>query len=76
MLASIRGKALSGGRVLVATDEGLLLLDVDAATGQFREGVLFEDTEPFVSADVDLVPMPGGAIIVATTKEIMQLTLT
>jgi hypothetical protein len=73
MLASVRGKALLGGRVVTATDEGLLALRIDS--GRFVESALFPDTQPFVSSDVELFAGPGGSIYVASAKEILELTL-
>jgi hypothetical protein len=73
MLASVRGKALLGGRVVAATDDGLLALRVESRT--FVEGTLFPDTQPFVSSDVELFAGPGGSIYVVAAKEILELTL-
>lgn len=73
MLASAHGKALLGGRVLCATDQGLLALKAEAGT--FVEGTLFADTEPFVQSGATLLPGPGGSVWVVTTKEITQLAL-
>ncbi len=73
VFASVRGRALLGGRVVCATDDGLLSLRQD--TGRLVEGMLFSDTQPFVGAGVELVPGPGGSIYVVTTQEIVQLTL-
>jgi hypothetical protein len=69
----VRGKALLGGRVVTATDEGLLALRVDS--GRFVEGALFPDTKPFVASDVELFAGPGGSIYVVAAKEILELTL-
>jgi hypothetical protein len=73
MLASVRGKALLGGRVVTATDEGLLALRVDS--GRFVEGTLFPDTQPFVSSDVELFAGSGGWVYVVAAQEILELTL-
>ena len=73
ILANLGGKALSGGRVLVATEQGLLACRVES--GVLVEGTLFEDTEPFVAAGSTILPGPGGSVYVVTTKEITQLTL-
>lgn len=69
----VRGKALLGGRVVCATDEGLLSLRADA--GVLVEGTLFPDTQPFVGAGSELLPGPGGSIYVVSTKELVQLSL-
>ena len=73
MLASISGKALFNGRVLCATDQGLLAVKVDQ--GVLVEGTLFADTEPFVQSGATILPGPGGSVYVVTTREITQLTL-
>jgi len=73
MLASIRGKALAGGHVLVVTDRGLTRLST--AGGTFTEAAVFADTQPYVDHDVSLLPGPGGTVYVVTTKEIIQLSL-
>lgn len=72
-LASVRGKALAGGRVLSASDEGLLTLSVDS--GQLVAGRLFSDTRPFVGAETELFAGSGGSVYAVTTHEILQLTL-
>jgi hypothetical protein len=73
MLADLDGKALSGGRVVCSTDQGLMSLKVDA--GLLVEGTVFGDTEPFVNQGDSIIPGPGGSVYVVTTKEITQLTL-
>jgi hypothetical protein len=75
MLANIHGKAVSGGRVVCSTDQGLLALDVDPATGTFVEGKLFADSEAFVAAGDAILPGPGGSVYIVSTKEITQLLL-
>ena len=73
MLASSHGKAVFQGRVLCATDQGLLALKVESGT--LVESTLFADTEPFVQTGATLLPGPGGSVYVVTTREITQLTL-
>ncbi len=75
ILAACAGKALLGGRALLATDEGLVALRVDAPTGTLVEGTLYADTRPFVAAGVDLLPGPSGSVYVVTTRDITQLEL-
>jgi hypothetical protein len=75
MLASVHGKAVSGGHILCAADEGLLLLAADAASGQIHEAKLYTDTEPFVQAGAELLPGPDGTVYVVTTREITQLSI-
>ncbi len=73
MFAGARGRALLHGRVVAATDEGLLSLKVDG--GRLIEGTLFTDTEPFVSAGDELVPQTDGSLYAVGTREVVQLTL-
>lgn len=75
MLASIHGKALSHGRVVTVTHEGLLSLEVEPAGKTFREGTLFEDTGPFVEVGDRLLPGPGGSIYTVSASVITQLEL-
>ncbi len=65
--------ALLSGRVVCATDAGLLSLRPDS--GVLVEGTLFTDTEPFVGAGDELLPQPDGSLVVVGTKEIVQLSL-
>jgi hypothetical protein len=75
ILSSARGRCVVGGRIVAATEEGLVALDVDPATRTIVERTVFSDTEPFVSGGADLLPGPDGSIYVVTTKEIMQLVM-
>ncbi len=68
-----RGRALLAGRVVCATDEGLLSLRND--NGALVPGTLFPDTQPFVGADDTLLAQPDGSLIVASNNEIIQLSL-
>lgn len=74
-LASVRGKCVRGGRVLAATEEGIIALGADRSTGLLVEETLFTDTEPFVSLGAELLPGAGGSVYVVTTREITQLVL-
>ncbi|MBL8953912.1 MAG: hypothetical protein JNK82_24255 [Myxococcaceae bacterium] len=71
--ARSRHHALLAGRVVCATDAGLMSLKLDG--GVLVEGTLFTDTEPFVSAGDELLPQPDGSLLVVGTKEILQLSL-
>jgi hypothetical protein len=73
MFAGARGRALLHGRVVAATDEGLLSLKIDA--GHLIEGTLFTDAEPFVSAGDELYPQSDGSLYAVSTSEVVQLTL-
>lgn len=74
-LASLNGKIVRGGHVLSATDDGLLLLEVDPVTGELGESRLFADTEPFVEAGAQILPGPKGAIYHVTEREIRVIEL-
>ncbi len=66
--------ALMNGKIVLATDGGLVLLKVDS--GVFLESVHFADTQPFVSAGDELLPQPDGSLLVVGPRDITQLTLT
>jgi hypothetical protein len=70
-----RGRAaVLGGRVLVATDAGLVLLQADH--GVLGQTASFPDSQPFVSAGDELLPNPDGSLYVVGAHDILQLTLT
>ncbi len=70
-----RGRAaLLGGRVVVATDAGLVALKRDA--GFLLPAAAFPDTSAFVSAGDDLLANPDGSLFVVGARDIVQLTLT
>jgi hypothetical protein len=62
-----RGRALMGGRVVCATEGGLLSLGATP--------VLFPDSRDFVGEHDTLLAQPDGSLIVASTNEIIQLSL-
>jgi hypothetical protein len=66
--------AVLGGRVVLATDAGLLSLKLDA--GVLVEALHFPDTQPFVSAGDELLPNADGSLYVVGARDITQLTLT
>jgi len=72
-LASLSGKIVRGQQVLSATDDGLLLLTANPATGIFEESRLFADTEPFIETGSQILPGPAGGIYHLTAKEIHLL---
>ncbi len=79
VLAKSRGgarghAALLAGRVVLATDAGLVALKVD--TGVLIEAMQFPDTQPFVSAGDELLPNTDGSLFVVGARDITQLTLT
>lgn len=66
--------AVLGGRVVIATDAGLVALKVDS--GILIEAMQFPDTQPFVSAGDELLPNTDGSLFVVGARDITQLTLT
>jgi hypothetical protein len=74
-LGAVRGKVLSGGTLLAITEDGLVSLEPDRASGLLVERTLFSDTEPFVELGAELLPGPAGSVYVVTPKEITQLVL-
>ena len=73
VFGTARGRALQHGRVLCATDEGLLLLVPEG--GALVERSLFADAAPFVAPGDDLLPQPDGSLFVVGQKEVLQLSL-
>ncbi len=74
-LSSVEGKALLGGRILCAAEQGLLSLHVDRKSKTIGEGTFFTDTEPFVQGGARLLPGPGGSVYVVTERRVSQLSL-
>ena len=73
--AARRGHAaLLGGRVVVATDGGLLGLKRRLGPVWSRR-CLFLDSQAFVSAGDELLANSDGALFVVGARDIMQLTL-
>ena len=65
--------ALLAGRVVLATDGGLVALKNDA--GVLIEAMQFPDTQPFVSAGDELLPNADGSLFVVGARDITQLTV-
>ncbi|MBL8940335.1 MAG: hypothetical protein JNM69_37660 [Archangium sp.] len=65
--------ALLGGRVVLGTDDGLVAMKVDS--GVLVEAACFSDTQPFVSAQDEVLPQSDGSLVVVTSKELVQLSL-
>jgi len=65
--------ALLGGRVVIGSDDGLVALKLDS--GVLVEAACFADTQPFVSAQDELLPQSDGSLVVVTSKELVQLSL-
>jgi hypothetical protein len=73
--AGVRGSAaVLGGRVVVATDAGLGLLQ--AERGALTETATFPDSQPFVSAGDELLADADGSLFVIGVHDIAVLTLT
>ncbi len=65
--------ALLGGRVVIGSDDGLLAMKLDS--GVLVEAACFADTQPFVSAQDELLPQSDGSLVVVTSKDLVQLSL-
>ena len=65
--------ALLSGRVVLATDGGLVAMKNDF--GVLIEAMQFPDTHPFVSAGDELLPNADGSLFVVGARDITQLTL-
>lgn len=65
--------ALLGGRVVLGTDDGLVALRLDGDT--LVEAACFTDSQPFVSAQDELLPMSDGSLVVVTSNELVQVSL-
>ena len=67
------GRALSGGSVVAATDEGLVLVRADRGARTFVPVRLFPEAKDFASPEDELVPGPGGSLHVIAHDEITHL---
>lgn len=65
--------AVLNGRVVLATDAGLVALRADS--GHLIEAMQFPDTQPFVSAGDELLPNSDGSLFVVGARDITQLNL-
>ncbi len=79
VLAKSRGgarghAALLAGRVVLATDAGLVAMKNDL--GILIETMPFPDTQPFVSAGDEIFPNADGSLFIVGARDITQLTLT
>jgi hypothetical protein len=71
----LRGHAaLLAGRVVLATDSGLVACKLEA--GVLLEAAEFPDTQPFVSAGDDVLANPDGSISIIGARDLVQVVLT
>ncbi len=66
--------ALLAGRVVLATDAGLVAMKNDS--GILIEATQFPDTQTFVSAGDEILPNADGSLFIVGARDITQLTLT
>lgn len=76
LLLPERGKCLAGGAVLVATNDGLVLVRADRQTRTFVPQRAFPDTKDLVTPDAELHLAPGGSVIVITHDDTLHLSFT
>lgn len=76
LTASLTGRALAGGSILAATDDGLVLLRPNRSARTFIPTRLFAEANDLVSPDAELLVGPGGSIFVVTHDEITHLCFT
>jgi hypothetical protein len=73
MLQGTSGKCLASGAVLVATDEGLVLVRADRATRTFVPIRAYPETRDLVPPDAELLVGPGGSVYVVRHDAIVHL---
>ena len=73
LATSAGGRALAGGSIVAATDEGLVLLRADRATRTFVPVRLFPEAKDFVAPEDELEAGPGGSLHVIGHDEITHL---
>ncbi|MBI1945763.1 MAG: hypothetical protein HYS27_08710 [Deltaproteobacteria bacterium] len=73
MFGTIRGFALAHGRVLAPTRQGVMVLDVDG--GRLVEGASFPDTREWVDETTELLPGPGGSLVVVQPQALVKIRL-
>lgn len=72
-LGTIRGFALAHGRVLAPTRAGAMMLDVDR--GRLCEGTSFPDTREWIDETTELLPGPGGSLVVVHSQALVKIRL-
>jgi hypothetical protein len=73
ILGHVTGKCLAGGAVIVASDDGLVLLRGDRRTRSFVTVRAFPETRDLVPAGADVLVGPGGSLYVLTHDELDHL---
>jgi hypothetical protein len=73
MFGAVRGFALAHGRVLAPTRLGVMALEIDR--GRLVEGAAFPDTREWVDETVELLPGPGGSLIVVQPQALVRIRL-
>jgi H/ACA ribonucleoprotein complex subunit 3 len=73
ILGATAGKALMNGRIVVATDQGLLAVAIDGPNRRLVPSHRFTDTAPFVFEGDRLLPGPGGSVYAVQPQQIVQL---
>ncbi len=76
LFPSLAGRALSNGSVLLATQDGLVLVRADRAERAFVPARLFPEARDLVSPEADLLVGPGGSLFVVGHDEITHLCFT
>lgn len=71
--AGVSGRCLAGGSVLVATDDGLVLVRADRAARAFVPVRAFPETRDLVPPDADLLVGPGGSVYVVSHDVVVHL---
>ncbi len=74
-LATVHGKCLAFGVVLVAHDEGLLAMKPHATTRTFVPAREFRQARGHVTSESELFVGPGGSLYVRGPREILQLSI-
>lgn len=74
-LEAIGGKLLVRDKILSASSEGVVAIDVDRAGKRLHTGSKFEDTRHFVDASVELLAGSAGSLVVVAPQSITRLRL-
>jgi hypothetical protein len=74
--ASLAGRAVANGQVLVTGPDGLVLVRAERHHARFSPTRVFADAKDLVPPDADLLVGPGGSLFVVTHDEITHLCFT